>query len=264
EQEGIRFQIVRPAARAQVGNSGTMFGALAKGEVDMSRFQLPFFIREVIKGSDLVAVAGKTANMLMTLMGRPEIKSVADLKGKTVAFTVSYDLMTVSMRRMMEQHGIKKEDVRLIAITGSGPRAQCLRSGECAAVIVVQPLDSTLAAEGFHALGTSHELPPMPWIAEVANKSWAEANRETVVAYIRGLAATQRYINDPKNADEIRPIIMQATQSSEAVAREILTKYFYSSTRPYLPRQAELDVDGFGRVLGLLEDYGEIAKPVPP
>jgi ABC-type nitrate/sulfonate/bicarbonate transport system substrate-binding protein len=263
EQAGIRFQAVRPAPRPQTGNSGTMFDALAKGEIDMTRSQVPFLVRQVVGGAEFAAVAGNTANSLLTLMARPEIKSIADLKGKTVALTVSYDLMTLSIRKMMEQHGIKKEDMRLIAITGSGPRAQCLRSGDCSAVIVVQPIDSALAAEGFHALGTSHELPPMPFNVEVVNKPWAEKNQETVIGYIRGLAATQRYINDPKNADEIRAIITQATQASDAVARELLTKYYYNATHPYLPRQAELDVEGVGRILALMGEYGELAKPMP-
>jgi ABC-type nitrate/sulfonate/bicarbonate transport system substrate-binding protein len=265
EQAGVRFEAVRPAPRPQTGNSGTLFDALAKGEIDMMRSQLSFLVRQmVLAGSDFAAVSGHTGNSLLTLMARPEIKSFDDLKGKTVALTVAHDLMTLSMRKMMEQHGIRKEDIRLIAITGSEPRAKCLRAGDCAAVIVVQPLDTTLAAEGYHALGNSHELPPMPYGADVVNRPWAVAHQETIVRYIRGLAATHRYINDPKNADEIRPIIMQATKASDAVARDLLTKYYYNPTHPSLPHQAEFDVEGFGRILGLMAEYGELAKPVPP
>ena len=216
EQAGIRLQIVRPTPHPGLNSQDVLFEALSRGEFDMTRSQLPFHIRQVLKGADFAAVAGNTANSLLVLMARPEIKSFADLRSKTVAVTLPYDLITLTMLRLMEQHGIKKDDVRVAAITGSGPRAACLRSGECAAVAVNQPQDSALVAEGFHVLGTSHELPPLLFIAEIVDKTWAEANQETVVAYIRGLAATMRYINDPKNGDEMRSIIREATQSSDS------------------------------------------------
>src|SRR5262249_37664012 len=107
-------------------------------------------------------------------------------------------------------------------------------------------------------------LEELPFIADIVNRAWARANEDTLVRYIRGLAAAMRYISDPNNADEIRPIIRQVTQSSDAVAREVLTRYYYNPTHPYLPRQAELDVDGFGRVLNLMAEYGEIPNPAPP
>jgi ABC-type nitrate/sulfonate/bicarbonate transport system substrate-binding protein len=264
EKEGIRLQIVRTVARPEIGNQATVFEALAKGEFDMTRSQLSFHILHVLKGFDFAAVAGNTANQMQVLMARPEIKSFADLKGKTIALTWPYDLISLSMLKLMEKHGVKKDDVRAKVLTGSGPRAECMRSGECVAAAVSQPFDSILAAQGHHALGNSHELEPMPFVAEIVNKTWAQANEDSVARYIRGFGAAMRYINDPKNADDVRPLIMDVTKSSDAVARELLTKYFYNPTRPYLPRQAELDVEGFGRVVGLMGEYDQIPKPVPP
>jgi ABC-type nitrate/sulfonate/bicarbonate transport system substrate-binding protein len=139
-----------------------------------------------------------------------------------------------------------------------------LRSGECAAAVVSNPFDRVLAQQGYHALGNSHELEPMLFIAEVVNKTWAQRNEDTVARYIRALGAAQRYVNDPKNADEIRPIIMELTHSSDAVARELLTTYFYDPAYPYLPRQGELDAAGFERALNLMAEFDEVAKPVPP
>ena len=264
EQEGIRPQFVHYRPRPPLGNQDTLFEALGKGEFDMTRSQLSFFILHVLKGADFAAVAGNTANQLQTLMARPEIKDFAGLKGKTIALTWPYDLISLSMLKLMNLHGIKNDDIRISVITGSGPRAKCLQSGECAAAALNEPFDSVLGAQGSRALGTSHENPSIPFIVEVVNKTWAQANEGTVVGYIRALASAMRYIGDPKNADDIRPIISEITQGSDDTARVLLTKYYYNTQNPYLPRQAELDVDGIGRVLGLLGEYDQIPKPVPP
>src|SRR5262249_5525736 len=131
EKEGIRLQIVRTVARPEIGNQATVFQALAKGEFDMTRSQLSFHILHVLKDFDFAAVAGNTASQLQILMARSEIKNFADLKGKTIALTWPYDLISLSILKVMEKHGVKKDDVHIKVLTGSGPRAECLRSGEC-------------------------------------------------------------------------------------------------------------------------------------
>jgi ABC-type nitrate/sulfonate/bicarbonate transport system substrate-binding protein len=264
EHEGIDLQFVHYKPRPPLGNQDTLFDALGKGEFDMTRSQLSFFILHVLKGADFAAVAGNTANQLQTLMARPEIKDFADLKGKTVALTWPYDLITLSTLKLMDQHGIKKDDVHVSVITGSGPRAKCLQSGDCAAVALSDPYDRMMEAQGFRALGNSHENPSIPFIVEVVDKTWAQANEATVVGYIRALAAAMRMINDPQNIGEIAPIVSELTKGSDATSRALLTKYYYDSSHPYLPRQAELDVDGLGRVLGLMAEYDQIPKPAPP
>jgi ABC-type nitrate/sulfonate/bicarbonate transport system substrate-binding protein len=263
-QAGIDLQFVHYKPKPPLGNQDTLFDALGKGEFDMTRSQLSFFILHVLKGADFAAVAGNTQNQLQVLMARPEIKDFADLKGKTVALTWPYDLITLSSLRLMGQHGVKKDDVHVSVITGSGPRAKCLQSGDCAAVALSDPYDRLMAEKGFHALGTSHENPSIPFIVEVVNRSWARANAETVSGYIRGLAAAMRFINDPKNGDEVRPILSEVTHESDDAARALLVKYYYDSKSPYLPRQAELDVAGIGRVLDMMAEFDQIPKPVPP
>src|SRR5262245_11032411 len=113
EREGIRLEIVRTRANPALGNQATVFAALAKGEFDMTRSQLSFHSRHVLDGHDFAAVAGNTANQLQILMARPEIRSFADLKGKTVALTWPYDLISLSMVKLMEKHGVRKDDVRV-------------------------------------------------------------------------------------------------------------------------------------------------------
>jgi ABC-type nitrate/sulfonate/bicarbonate transport system substrate-binding protein len=264
EQEGIRLQFVHTAQRPPLSNQETLFDSLGKGEFDMTRSQLSFLILHVLEGGDFAAVAGNTANQLWSLMARPEIKDFADLKGKTVALTLPFDLISLSMLKMLDRHGIKKADMRISVITGSPPRAICVQTGECAAAALNEPYDSDLAAQGFHALGDSREIPPIPFIAEIVNKTWAQANQDTVVGYVRAFASAMRYINDPKNADDVRPMIREVTQGSDETARELLSRYYYNTSYPYLPRQAELDVDGLGRVLALMAEYDQIPKPVPP
>jgi ABC-type nitrate/sulfonate/bicarbonate transport system substrate-binding protein len=264
ERAGVRLQVVPYIPPQPLGNQqDILMEALAKGEIDMTRSQLSFHVYHVLNGYEFAAVAGNTANQLWTILARPEIKNFADLKGKTVALTWPDDLITLSMLKQMGRHGIKPTDVRILVITGAGPRSECLRFGECDAVAANEPYDRALEAQGFRALGNSRELSTLPFIGEIVNKAWAQSHQQAVVAYIRGFAAAMRFINDPKNADEVRPLVQDVTRTSPEVASALMTKYYYDPTHPYLPKQAELDLEGFGRVIDLLGEYDKILKPLP-
>ena len=59
EQEGVRFEVVRPAARPNTGNSGYPVRRARQRRDRHERSQLTFLIREVLRGADFAAVAGQ-------------------------------------------------------------------------------------------------------------------------------------------------------------------------------------------------------------
>ena len=67
---------------------------LDKGNVDVSHTATPYLIQAVMAGSDSVAVVGGLANPVFAILARPEIKSLADLKGKTVGLSLPVDTIT--------------------------------------------------------------------------------------------------------------------------------------------------------------------------
>jgi hypothetical protein len=75
------------------------------------------------------------------------------------------------------------------------------------------------------------------------------------VRYVRGLASAFRFMHEPKNRDEIVRIMIQATGSSEEIARQTLSLYF-DPDRGVVPKQAELDVRGLGQVIQFMAEAG--------
>jgi ABC-type nitrate/sulfonate/bicarbonate transport system substrate-binding protein len=61
-----------------------------------------------------------------------------------------------------------------------------------------QPQDMLAQAEGYRLLGTSSEaVPEYLYAVTAARRSWAAANSELVVRYVRALAASFGMIHDP-------------------------------------------------------------------
>jgi NitT/TauT family transport system substrate-binding protein len=245
------------------GGAANMVIALNKGEVDITRTATPYLIQDVLKGSDNVAILGETATPIYSLIVKPEIKSFADLKGKTVGLSLAVDTISISTRKLMAMNGVKEADFKAKELVGTPARAECLRKGECDAVPLGQPEDFVLMKQGYHRLGVSTDaMSNFQFIVSAVRRSWAQKNKDALVRYVRALASSFRYMRDPANRDEVVRIVVETTGSSEDIARQTLSLYF-EPDRGVVPKQGEIDVKGFAQVIQVMSEAGELKAPLP-
>ena len=64
------------------------------------------------------------------------------------------------------------------------------------------------------------------------------------------------------NRDEVVRIILDTTGSSEEIARQTLALYF-EPERGVIPKQGEIDMEGFAQVIQFMADAGELKPPLP-
>lgn len=258
-REGINLEMI-PID----GGAANMVVALTKGAVDISRTATPYLIQDVLKGSDNVAILGETATPIYSLIAKPEIKSFAELKGKTIGLSLAVDTISISTRKLMALNGIKEADFKVKELVGTPARSDCLKKGECDAVPLGQPEDLQLMQQGYRRLGVSTDaMKNFQFIVSAVRRSWAEKNKDTLVRYVRALASAYRYMREPANRDEVVGIVVETTGSSEAIARQTLALYF-DPDRGVVPKQGEIDVQGFAQVIQVMAEAGELAAPLPP
>lgn len=240
-----------------------MVAALDKGDVDATGTALPYMIQAVLKGSDAAAVIGGVANTIYSLIAKPGIQTIADLRGKVVALSAPPDTITLSTRMLLAKGGLKDGDYRTRQIIGSTQRGDCLASGACDAVPLGQPDDIVFAQKGFHKLGDSLEvMPNLQFNVIAVRRSWAATHKDIVVALARAYGATFRYLRDPANRVDVTKTVVEITGANEQVARAVLALY-YEPDRGVMPKQAEINIAGVNTVVALLADAGQIGKPVP-
>jgi ABC-type nitrate/sulfonate/bicarbonate transport system substrate-binding protein len=246
------------------GGAANMVVALSKGMVEITRTATPYLIQDVLKGSENVAIAGETATPIYSLIVKPEIKSFADLQGKIVGLSLAVDTISISTRKLMAMNGVKEGDFKVKELVGTPARADCLRKGECDAVPLGQPEDLNLIKKGYRRLGVSTDaMSNFQFIVGAVRRSWGEKNKDALVRYLRALASSYRFMRDPAVRDEVVRIILDTTGASEEIARQTLSLYF-EPERGVVPKQGEIDVKGFGEVLKVMGEAGELKPPLPP
>jgi NitT/TauT family transport system substrate-binding protein len=257
-REGLNFGIV-----IIDGGEDKTIQALHDGTADISHVATNFLVTAALRGSDAVAIAAEFNNPIYSLVAKPHINSFDDLKGKMLGLAVEAGTITIATRKLLAMHGVREGDFRFKIIEGTPSRFVCLTRGECDAVPLGQPQDIFALRQGYKLLGLSTEaVPDFLYTVTVARKSWAEANKNTVLRYVRGLASAFKYIRDPANRAEIVKTIEDAFGSTEGSARQTLA-LFFEPERNVMPYQAEINMKGLEQVIAMMGEAGTLKAPLP-
>lgn len=258
-REGLDFRVVIPLP----GGSDRMIAALHDDTVDVTHVATPFLVRAALAGSDAVAIAAEFNDPIYSLVARPEVRRVADLKGKVVGMADPGGSITYSMRKLLALHGVSESDIRIKTIDGTPARLNCLRRGECAAVPLGQPQDLLAQREGYRLLGVSNDaVPEFLYTVTATRRSWAAANPDAVVRYVRALAAALEMIRDPQRRGAVVQAIVDITGVPAVVAEGALALYAEPG-RKVLPRRGEIDLKGLAQVIAFMGEAGLLKAPLP-
>ena len=258
-REGLNFVVV-----PITGGGEKLIEALHDDTADMTHVATAFMIQAAMKGSDAVAIAAEFNNPIYSLIAKPEIKTYADLKGKLLGFAAETGSITISIRKLMAMNGLKRDDYQTKFVDGTPDRLACLTAGDCYAVPLGQPQDFAAMRQGYRLLGLSTEaVPDFVYTVTAARRSWAEANKDTLVRFVRGLGAAFRYIRDPARRNDVVRTVVETTGFPEANARLTLS-LFFEPERNVLPRQGEIDLKGFATAIAFMGEAGVLKAPLPP
>jgi ABC-type nitrate/sulfonate/bicarbonate transport system substrate-binding protein len=258
-REGLNVNVIVPLP----GGSDKMVDALYDDTADVTHIATPFLIRSALAGTDVVAIAAEFNNPIYSLVAKPAIKSFADLRGKLLGLADEAGSITISTRKLLALHGLRQGDFQVKTIEGTPARFTCLRRGECMAVPLGQPQDLLAISEGYRLLGISTEaVPEFLYTVTAVRRSWAEAHKDALVRYVRGLGSAFKFIRDPAKRKAVAKTIIETTGSTAAIAERTLA-LFFEPERKVLPQQGEIDVKGLAQVIAFMGEAGNLKEPLP-
>jgi ABC-type nitrate/sulfonate/bicarbonate transport system substrate-binding protein len=259
-REGLDVELLQPIP----GGADNQITALHNDSVDVTHVATPFLVRAALNGSDAVAIAAEFANPIYSIIAKPEIASITELKGKIVGLADEYGTISLSTRKLFALRGLNRGEFGVRVIEGTSGRLACLRRGDCDAVVLGQPQDLVAVEQGYREIGsTTDAVPELLYTVTAVRRSWAQANKDTMVRYVRALAGAFDFIRDGANRDRVAATVMRSTNASEKIARETLA-LFFEPERGVLPRRGEIDPKGLAQVIAMLGEAGTVKPPLPP
>ena len=174
-----------------MGGSPLINSAILAGEFAIGYTGGGAIISSRLSGSDLIAIACPLPVLTIDGWSRPEIKSIADLRGKRIGVTRFGASTHFAGLSMLESAGLKPNDVVFIQNGGVGESLAALLGGRVDASMIGYPFGLNAKNAGYHMLfrplGTDYGLFPTAVIA--ARESWVKEarNRKMAVDFLRGL-----------------------------------------------------------------------------
>ncbi len=178
-------------------------------------------IAEAYKGSTLKIVAGSAQRPPHYIIAQPEIRTLADLKGKLIGVVSMQEGTTFFVKDIARKAGFDLADVKVQAVGGSPTRARLLKERKIDAGLQPYPLSYEAEADGFSNLGAVADLvPDYQFTSVVVDETWARPNKAVLSAFLRALRRGTEYMF--AHPDESAELGAKELRTTPAFARRAL------------------------------------------
>lgn len=248
-------------------NSVFLVQALMKGDQDIALSTLDNIVGyqegqgevTLAEPPDFFAFMG-FSHGTVRLVAHPEVKSIAELKGRTLGVDAVATGYSMVLMKLLQQGGLAPDDYRLESIGGTANRARALMEDRTPATILTTPLELAPEAKGYRRLANvADAIGPYQTIVGMARRSWAGAHREALTGFVRASATALDWLFDPAHkAQAIAIYRRHLPEVPEAAAAAAVTAM--TGEREGFLRGGRFDIEGAATVVRLRSEFGRPKK----
>lgn len=249
KEEGFEAEIIRISGTVAVA-------ALVSGEADYFT-ATAFPVRAAIQGLPLKVVACYIQGSPQTLVARADLKSVRDLKGRTVAVGTPGGNPDRTARLMVKHFGLEPDkDVKFA--TGGLPEGRLarLQQGLIDATVVPVPLDLQAGKLGLNVLARAYEIVTYPEGGLITTAKKIREKPDEIKRVIRAGIKASRYIRTNRDGT------IQFLMEWQKIDREVAT-----GTYEYLSKaindDGSLPEKGFRLMIDEAKELAKVSREVP-
>jgi ABC-type nitrate/sulfonate/bicarbonate transport system substrate-binding protein len=182
--------VMRPSSSLQ---------ALMSGDLDFST-ALASGARASVSGLPLRMVMSLTVGQDFSLVVRPEILRVEDLKGKTLAVSGVGEFTDVGTRMVLKKYGLTPEiDVKLRPLYGNHPlRLSALQAGQIDGTVMSMPFNKMAVKMGFRELVQLRDFIKTPQGGLITTLQRIRTEPDKILRTIKATLAANRFLKENK------------------------------------------------------------------
>ncbi len=242
---------------------GTLIQQLTAGSLDIANSAgLVDPIYAVEHGAALAVVRIEGQVPPYALLADRKIKTIAELRGKTVSIDETTGITRTYLERMLEPAGLKRGDYDLIYQGATSARFAALQSGSAQAAMLNPPASFAGIGMGYTNLGYVVDFAKdLPFAGSVVATAWADAHKELVKAYLDGFNQSVAWFGDPANRDKaMADLIRHTKQQPDMVA----TTYDFFRKIGYFEPTGKVSLKLIGNIVAALQAQGAVDKSFDP
>lgn len=194
---------------------------LMSGDLDYST-ALASGARASVSGLPLRIVMTLTVGQDFSLVVRPEIRRMEDLKGKTLAVSGVGEFTDVGARLVLKKYGLVPEvDVKLRALFGNHPlRLSALQAGQIDGTVMSMPYNKMAVKLGYKELVHLREIIKTPQGGLVTTAQKIRGDPDGIVRTIKAVLLANRYLK--QNKDEFTKLLAKESGVHDPVVAGLI------------------------------------------
>ena len=168
------------------------------------------------------------------------------------------------VRALLAKNGVGRDEFKFEAIKMSDARLECMKMGQCAAIMAAHPTDSQARQWVWDSasLERRSRRGPVTFYMDAVRREWAKTHQDAIVRYLR--AGRRRHSLHPRSkkiAQEVKAIA-EITRAPKDVVDRLMADYADPTLR-VLSDHGEFDMAGSTTFFGSRRNPA-VTAPFPP
>jgi ABC-type nitrate/sulfonate/bicarbonate transport system substrate-binding protein len=233
------------------------------GSLDVAYTTCEVAVKAIDKGAD-ISIVGETVRVYpYSIMSSKNVKTMADMKGKTIILAAKKDLLTAAWDRWVSEQGGAVKDIDQIYDGATPNRYSALANGAASAALVSQPFDFRAKSEGyFELLNYSAYLKDYAFVCAVARKEWGKKNPDLAKAYFRAMSNATAWLYDPANKEDAIKVLVDTSKQDHALITKTYD-YYFGDIHPF-SKGLVVEPGGMKKLMDTLKESKDIKSQWTP
>ncbi len=243
-----------------IQGSPILTAAMVSGQVPLSFLGGPALVASAVGGADTVYLSCAINTLYWRLFSTPDVRTLADLKGKKVGLTTIGSQEDAVVRYLLKERGLVPDrDVAFVAVGSAPMRLAALSKGAIQASTFIPPQDIAAAKLGLHELINMSKLGLYnPGSCFASTKTYVRGHRDTILRVMKALVEGLKFYRE--NKAFVLKITADFSQNRDM---EVLSATYDVVTR-YQDRVPYVNMKGIEFILKTLESRDPRAKTFDP
>ena len=247
----VKFSVVSPGSAHVPAFAGGSFQFSINLNTDV-------MARAASQGARIVAIMGSMNQNQYVLYGRPQIRTLTDLRGKRIAIDTPGGSHDTFVQEILTASGMSARDVGLVPVAGAiEVRVNAMVSGATDAAIGSIAQWPTLRDQGYNIITRLRDIHP-DWQTAVngVTQDLLDRNPAAVKGFIKGMIRAFQFAKDPKN----EAALLRLAKEAKLVVNEARWGEELAIQREFWPADGTLNLKGTEIVLQRERAAGFVAR----
>ncbi len=233
------------------GGAARVVSSLIAGEIQFSVGGGDAVVRAALRGADSVLVASPMKTGLQRMMVRPEIRTPADLKGKTIAVTRFGSASHWVLQLFLRKWGMRTDDIKMLQLGSSPAMFASLEKGGVDGAVFTIPTFFLAEERGYRILADPVDMEIYYLQNSVdTTRSYIKRNRDQALRVIKAICEGLAYFR--KHKTESIAVMQQKLRIQSAQERDVkylemsydlLAEKFYNRVPYATPKSVETTLE---------------------